>query len=57
MTYGVQTTGNYHDLWRTNNGKLPLLMAYKQQEITKAYEVKTTGNYHDLWLTNNRKLP
>jgi len=23
MTYGVQTTGNYQDLLRTNNSKLP----------------------------------
>jgi hypothetical protein len=31
-TYGAQTTGNYQDLWRTNNRKLPRLMAHKQQQ-------------------------
>ena len=57
MTYGVQTTGNYRDLWRTNNRKLLRVMAYKQQEITKTYGIQTTEIYHDLWRTNNRKLP
>jgi len=45
MTYGVQTTGNYRDLWRTNNRKLLRVMAYKQQEITEIYGVQITGNY------------